>query len=168
MTASTADHAQTTTKRTPRVFSLLVRLLSANWTYGTLTLTLPNGEVHRLEGATPGPAAVMQIIDYRFARRVLANGDIGYAEGYVAGEWDSPHLAVLLEVLASNYDHIRRLFDGNALMLAANWVSHRLNRNSRTGSKKNIHAHYDLGNAFYEAWLDRTMTYSSARLRQPV
>ncbi|MCA3717014.1 MAG: SAM-dependent methyltransferase, partial [Brevundimonas sp.] len=54
MTASTADHAQATTKRTPRVFSLLVRLLSANWTYGTLTLTLPNGEVHRLEGATPG------------------------------------------------------------------------------------------------------------------
>ncbi|MCA3700357.1 MAG: class I SAM-dependent methyltransferase [Brevundimonas sp.] len=167
MTASTADHAQTTTKRTPRVFSLLVRLLSANWTYGTLTLTLPNGEVHRLEGATPGPAAVMQIIDYRFARRVLANGDIGYAEGYVAGEWDSPHLAVLLEVLASNYDHIRRLFDGNALMLAANWISHRLNRNSRTGSKKNIHAHYDLGNAFYEAWLDRTMTYSSARFDSP-
>lgn len=148
---------------TPRVFSMLIRLLSANWTYGRLTLILPNGEMHRLEGDTPGPSATMNIIDYRFARRVLANGDIGYAEGYMAGEWDSPHLAVLLEVLASNYDHIRRLFDGNVVMLAVNWISHKLNRNSRAGSKKNIEAHYDLGNSFYETWLDGTMTYSSAR-----
>lgn len=148
---------------TPRVFGMLIKLLSANWTYGQLTLCLPNGEVHRLEGDTPGPSATMNIIDYRFARRVLANGDIGYAEGYMAGEWDSPHLAVLLEVLASNYDHIRRLFDGNVVMLAVNWISHKLNRNSRSGSKKNIEAHYDLGNSFYETWLDGTMTYSSAR-----
>ncbi len=153
--------------RTPRVFSLLIRLLSSNWTYGRLTLTLPNGEVHRLEGDTPGPSAIMNVLDYRFAARVLANGDIGYAEGYMAGEWDSPHLAVLLETLASNYDHIRRLFDGNVVMLAVNWIGHKLNRNSRSGSRKNITAHYDLGNAFYAAWLDRSMTYSSARFLNP-
>ncbi|WGM31091.1 cyclopropane-fatty-acyl-phospholipid synthase family protein [Brevundimonas sp. NIBR11] len=162
MTVSTADLASSV-ERTPRVFALLVRLLSANWTYGRLTLSLPNGEVHRLEGDIPGPNAVMNVLDYRFAARVLANGDIGYAEGYMAGEWDSPHLAVLLETLASNYDHIRRLFDGNIAMLAINWIGHKLNRNSRRGSKKNITAHYDLGNAFYAAWLDRSMTYSSAR-----
>ncbi|QQQ19982.1 class I SAM-dependent methyltransferase [Brevundimonas vitis] len=152
--------------RTPPVFALLLRLLSDNWTYGRLTLSLPNGEVHTLIGATPGPDAVMNVLDYRFARRVLANGDIGYAEGYMAGEWDSPHLAVLLETLANNYDHIRRLFDGNAIMLAVNWLSHKVKRNSRRGSKKNIHAHYDLGNAFYRAWLDETMTYSSARFER--
>ena len=166
MTALT-DHAEALPARTPRVFALLVRLLSANWTYGRLTLTLPNGEVHRLEGDLPGPNAVMNVLDYRFAGRVLANGDIGYAEGYMAGEWDSPHLAVLLETLASNYDHIRRLFDGNVVMLAVNWAAHKLNRNSRRGSKKNITAHYDLGNAFYAAWLDRSMTYSSARFASP-
>jgi len=152
--------------RTPPVFALLLRLLSDNWTYGRLTLSLPNGEIHTLVGATPGPDAVMNVLDYRFARRVLANGDIGYAEGYMAGEWDSPHLAVLLETLANNYDHIRRLFDGNAVMLAVNWISHKVKRNSRRGSKKNIHAHYDLGNAFYRAWLDGTMTYSSARFER--
>ena len=166
MTALT-DHSEAMPARTPRVFALLVRLLSANWTYGRLTLTLPNGEVHRLEGDLPGPNAVMNVLDYRFAGRVLANGDIGYAEGYMAGEWDSPHLAVLLETLASNYDHIRRLFDGNVVMLAVNWAAHKLNRNSRRGSKKNITAHYDLGNAFYAAWLDRSMTYSSARFASP-
>ncbi len=166
MTVSTAD-LSLAPQRTPRVFALLIRLLSQNWTYGRLTLTLPNGETHRLEGDTPGPSAIMNVLDYRFAGRVLANGDIGYAEGYMAGEWDSPHLAVLLETLASNYDHIRRLFDGNVAMLAVNWVSHKLNRNSRRGSKKNITAHYDLGNAFYAAWLDRSMTYSSAKFLTP-
>ncbi|WP_395945954.1 class I SAM-dependent methyltransferase [Brevundimonas sp.] len=149
--------------RTPRVFALMLRLLAANWTFGRLTVCLPNGETHVLEGKQPGPNGVLQVRDYGFARRVLAAGDIGFAEGYMAGEWDSPHLAALLETLVDNYDHIRRLFDGNWLMMAVNWLGHRSNRNSRTGSKKNIHAHYDLGNAFYETWLDRSMTYSSAR-----
>jgi len=149
--------------RTPRGFSLLLRLLAANWTFGRLTVILPNGEIHQLEGPQPGPAAIFDIKDYRFARRVLASGDIGFAEGYMAGEWESPQLASLLESFAHNYEHIQRLADGNPLMRAVNWLSHRMNRNSRSGSKKNIHAHYDLGNAFYASWLDRTMTYSSAR-----
>lgn len=149
--------------RTPRVFAILLRLLAANWTFGRLTVQLPNGETHVLEGKQPGPSGMMTVRDYRFARRVLAAGDIGFAEGYIAGEWDSPHLSALLETLVDNYDHIRRLFDGNLLMWAVNWLGHRTNRNSKAGSKKNIHAHYDLGNAFYSNWLDGTMTYSSAR-----
>src|SRR5450830_2048511 len=149
--------------RTPRVFAMLLRLLAANWTFGRLTVQLPNGETHVLQGKQPGPSGMMTVRDYRFARRVLAAGDIGFAEGYIAGEWDSPHLAGLLETLVDNYDHNRRLFDGNLIMWVVNWLSHRTNRNSKTGSKKNIHAHYDLGNAFYSQWLDGTMTYSSAR-----
>ncbi|GAA0624388.1 cyclopropane-fatty-acyl-phospholipid synthase family protein [Brevundimonas kwangchunensis] len=149
--------------RTPRAAALLLRLLGSNWTYGKLTVLLPGGAMHCLEGAETGPAAVLDIRDYRFAARVLANGDIGFAEGYMAGEWETPQLATLLEVLAQNYDHIRRLFDGNPVMGVVNWISHRLNRNSRKGSRKNIHAHYDLGNAFYATWLDPSMTYSSAR-----
>jgi cyclopropane-fatty-acyl-phospholipid synthase len=149
--------------RTPRMFAMLLRLLAANWTFGRLMVQLPNGENHVLRGKQPGPSGLMIVKDYRFARRVLAAGDIGFAEGYMAGEWESPHLAALLEALVDNYDHIRRLFDGNWLMMAVNWVAHRSNRNSRTGSKRNIHAHYDLGNAFYSSWLDGTMTYSSAR-----
>ncbi len=85
----------------------------------------------------------------------------------MAGEWDTPDLAILLETLVNNYDHIRRLFDGNPVMNLVNWLGHRLNRNSRRGSRRNIHAHYDLGNAFYGAWLDPSMTYSSARYERP-
>ena len=162
MTSVTAERIETAA-RTPRGFTLLLRLLAANWTFGRLTVLLPNGETHQLDGPQPGPAAIFDIKDYRFARRVLASGDIGFAEGYMAGEWESPQLAALLESFAHNHDNIRRLVDGNPLMRGVNWLSHRMNRNSRSGSKKNIHAHYDLGNAFYAAWLDPTMTYSSAR-----
>lgn len=161
-----AAEIEAVTRRTPRVFAILLRLLAANWTVGRLTVQLPNGAIHRLDGDQPGPHGVLNVKDYRFARRVLAAGDIGFAEAYMAGEWDSPHLAALLEALVDNYDNIRRLFDGNWIMKAVNWIAHRRNRNSRAGSKKNIHAHYDLGNAFYAAWLDRTMTYSSARFGQ--
>ena len=162
MTSVTAERYEAGA-RTPRGFAMLLRLLAANWTFGRLTVHLPNGEVHQLEGSQPGPSAVFDIKDYRFARRVLASGDIGFAEGYMAGQWESPHLAALLESFAHNYDHIRRLVDGHTAMKAVHWLSHRLNRNSRSGSRKNIHAHYDLGNAFYASWLDASMTYSSAR-----
>lgn len=149
------------------LFGLLLRLLSANWTWGRLTLVLPDGSHHRLVGKEEGHAAVMNIRSYNFAARVLRGGDIGFAEAYIAEEWDTPDLAVLLETLVNNYDHIRRLFDGNPLVNAINWLGHRLNRNSRQGSRRNIHAHYDLGNAFYSSWLDRSMTYSSARFERP-
>ena len=135
-------------RRTPGVFALMLRLLASNWTFGRLTVRLPNGETHVVEGRRPGPHGVLIVKDYRFARRVLASGDIGFAEGYMAGEWDTPQLATLLETLVENYDHIRRLFDGNWMMKVVNWIAHRRNRNSRSGSRKNIHAHYDLGNAF--------------------
>ena len=162
MTTVTADRHEVAA-RAPRGFGLLLRLLASNWTFGRLTVLLPNRESHLLEGDQPGPSAVLDIRDYRFARRVLASGDIGFAEGYMAGEWESPHLAALLEAFARNHDHIRRLVSGNSLMKAVHWLSHRMNRNSRSGSRKNIHAHYDLGNAFYALWLDPSMTYSSAR-----
>lgn len=149
------------------MLDLLLRLLSSNWNWGRLTLVLPDGTSRQLTGRSPGHAAVLVIRDPRFAGRVLRSGDIGFAEGYMAGEWDTPDLAVLLETLVNNYDHIRRLFDGNPLMNAVHWLGHRLNRNSRRGARRNIHAHYDLGNAFYSAWLDPSMTYSAARFEQP-
>jgi cyclopropane-fatty-acyl-phospholipid synthase len=166
MTTVTVDR-QLTAARTPRGFGLLLRLLAANWAFGRLTVTLPGGDTHVLQGDDGAQSAILDIRDYRFARRVLASGAIGFAEGYMAGEWETPQLATLLEVLARNQAHVRRLFDGTPVMRAMHWLSHRLNRNSRKGSRRNIHAHYDLGNAFYAAWLDPTMTYSSARFTRP-
>ena len=166
MTTTYCDATNNVRKASP-VMGLLLRLLSANWAWGRLTLVMPDGARHQLTGQTAGHAAVLTIRDPRFAVRVLKNGDIGFAEGYMAGEWDTPDLAVLLETLVNNYDQIRRLFDGNPLMKLVNGIGHRLNRNSRRGSRRNIHAHYDLGNAFYGAWLDPSMTYSSARFEGP-
>ena len=151
----------------PRAVEMLLRKLMANWTWGQLTLDLPDGSRRAANGTRAGHAAEMTVADYRFATRVFTRGDIGFAEGYVAGEWDSPDLAVLLEALADNYDHIRRLHEGDMANWAINWLGHQLNRNNRSGSRRNIHAHYDLGNAFYRAWLDPTMTYSSARFDHP-
>jgi cyclopropane-fatty-acyl-phospholipid synthase len=94
-------------------------------------------------------------------RRVMAAGDIGFAEGYVAGDWDTPDLAVLLEVLGENWDRLNRLTAGSPLVRLSNRVLNLFRRNTREGSRRNIHAHYDLGNAFYAAWLDPGMTYSS-------
>ena len=162
MTSVTAERHEAAT-RTSRGFGLLLRLLASNWTVGRLTVLLPGGEGRVLEGSRPGPSATLDIRDCRFAGRVLASGDIGFAEGYMAGEWETPHLANLIEVLARNGDYIERLLVGNRLMKMVHWLTHRMNRNSRSGSRKNIHAHYDIGNAFYAAWLDPSMTYSSAR-----
>lgn len=166
MSTTFYDSPSDARKITP-VLDLVMRLLSSNWSWGRLTVVLPDGTDRQLCGQTPGHAAVLVVRDARFAARVLRGGDIGFAEGYMAGEWDTPDLAVLLETLVNNYDDIRRLFDGNPLMNVVNWLGHRLNRNSRRGSRRNIHAHYDLGNAFYGAWLDPSMTYSSARFERP-
>lgn len=163
MTSITEDSVPARGQDIPAIFRMFLKLLASNWTWGNLTLQLPNGGVHRISGTVAGHSAVLVIRDYRFITRVLRSGDIGFAEGYMAAEWDSPNLPVLLETLVNNYDHIRRLFDGNGFMKLVNWIGHRINRNSRSGSKRNIHAHYDLGNTFYEAWLDSSMTYSSAR-----
>jgi hypothetical protein len=84
MTSITADLSPDAA-RTPRVFGLMLRLLKANWTFGTLTVRLPNGIAHVLEGPQPGTAVSMDVRDYRFARRVLSNGDIGFAEGFFSG-----------------------------------------------------------------------------------
>lgn len=149
------------------IFDLFLRLLSSNWTWGTLALVLPDGTRRELVGTHPGHSAELIIKDYRFAGRVLRSGDIGFAEGFMAKEWDTPNLTVLLETLANNYDHIRRLFDGSKTVQIINWLGHKANRNSRVGSRRNIHAHYDLGNDFYAFWLDPSMTYSSARFVQP-
>ena len=132
MTAVTQDIAATAA-RTPTGFGILLKVLAANWAIGRLTVRLPNGAVHELKGKRPGPSATLVVKDYSFAKRVLASGDIGFAEGYMADEWDTPHLAGLLEVLVRNYEGIQRLFDGNVIMQALHWARHRLNRNSREG-----------------------------------
>ncbi len=130
--------------------------------HGTLDLTLPNGTTETIRGKQDGPRAALHVNDARIVDRYLKHGSVGFAEGYIAGEWETPQLADLLELLDRNYDAWGEGYFGPAMARAMARVQHWFRRNSKTGSKRNIHAHYDLGNEFFAAWLDPTMTYSSA------
>jgi cyclopropane-fatty-acyl-phospholipid synthase len=107
------------------------------------------------------------IHDFRCMRRVLTAADIGFAEGYMAGEWDTPDLSTLLTSFSANWDRLAKAIRGHPLVRAIHSAGHVFRPNTRQGARRNIHAHYDLGNAFYGQWLDRTMTYSSARYAAP-
>jgi cyclopropane-fatty-acyl-phospholipid synthase len=139
-----------------------VEMLRKCWQFGSLDVVFPNGKHMRLQGADAGPAAVLLVKDFNFIKRVLASGDIGFCDGFKEGEWDTPDLATLLEVLTLNSERLGQMFTGNVFMRAVNKVLHAFNKNTKGGSKRNIFAHYDLGNSFYDQWLDKTMTYSSA------
>ncbi len=154
-------------RRAPGAFRTVVKIASENWQYGRLAFVMPSGRVLQIEGHQSGPDARLIVRDFRFVSRVLAAGDIGFGEGFMAGEWDTPDLSSLLEAFTANIDHLTRLFEGAFFVRAMNFLLHALHRNDRRGSKKNILAHYDLGNAFYSRWLDPSMTYSAARYERP-
>ncbi len=129
---------------------------------GRLKVRLPDGQV-RVFGAADGtPNAEIDVTDWRFFRRVLVDGDIGFAEGYMEGFCDSPDLPSLIRLLLANEAALGKMTKTNVFHGMLLKLLHRRRENTREGSKKNIHAHYDLGNDFYGLWLDPSMTYSSA------
>ena len=128
---------------------------------GRLEIVLPNGARHHVQGAAPGPAAVFILRHPRLARRFVTRGSLGFAEAYLDGDWDSPDLATLLELLDRNEEAFADRWYAKGL---ARWLGrwqHKVRANNRRGSRRNIRAHYDLGNAFYAAWLDPSLTYSA-------
>jgi len=140
-----------------RVLQLLSRLQS-----GFLKLQLPDG-TWREFGA---PASELQVrvnlSDWGVFAAVLKSGDIGFAETYRDGGWTTDDLAGLLRLFLLNRQALDEVIYGNWLGRLVYRIKHLLKRNTRENSRKNIHAHYDLGNAFYRLWLDDSMVYSSA------
>jgi cyclopropane-fatty-acyl-phospholipid synthase len=128
--------------------------------HGTVHLRLPDGTALRCGDGDA--VASVDVKDWRLFARVAKSGDIGLAEGFIEGQFDSADLTALLRLLLANRDVLERVVYGSWWGSLLHRVRHALNRNSRRGSAKNIHAHYDLGNAFYAQWLDPTMSYSSA------
>lgn len=139
-----------------------VMLALLNIKGGAIDVTTPSGETLRFGDDDRAPIALV-VKDYRFANRVLKNGDIGFAEAWMAHEWETSDLSGLLTLLADNVERFKRLLTGSFFGKTVNWIRHLSRDNTREGSRRNIHEHYDLGNRFYEAWLDPSMTYSSAR-----
>jgi len=134
--------------------------------HGSLTLQLPDGSIQRF-GDGQGPSASLSLHNWNVCGAALKSGDIGFAETYIARDWHTPDLTALLRLLITNRRDIEDMVYGSWLGRLAYRARHLLNHNSKTNSRKNIHAHYDLGNAFYELWLDDTMNYSSAWFETP-
>ena len=138
------------------VMRLLLKLV-----HGSLHVQWPDGS-HARFGSGDQPHATLVVHHWRMCEQALKSGDIGFAESFIAGDWSTPHLPDLLRVLVKNRRELDDVVFGTWWGRLAYRVRHLLNRNSKANSRKNIHAHYDLGNAFYELWLDDTMNYSAA------
>ncbi|MGH8457877.1 MAG: class I SAM-dependent methyltransferase, partial [Nevskiales bacterium] len=144
-----------------------VQRVLGRWRYGSLSVILPDGQRLEFAGAEPGPRAEFEIRHYAMLRKCLLRGDIGFAEAYMDGDWDSPHLTLMLDAFLRNESAWDEVGEGGWFARLLTKALHRLRRNSRSGSRRNIAYHYDLGNAFYALWLDETWAYSSAVFAHP-
>jgi cyclopropane-fatty-acyl-phospholipid synthase len=147
--------------RVPRTGRLLLSLL-ARLRHGRLDLVVPGGQVFSFAGELPGPDATIHLGDWQVFDEVRRSGDVGFAEAYLDGRWQTPDLRALLELIAVNRAVLERVLYGKWWGRLFYRLRHLRRANTREGAKKNIHAHYDLGNLFYRSWLDETMTYSAA------
>ena len=157
----TPDNVEAVLPDVPKLVRFAIRFAS-NLRRGTLDMTLPDGRIVRCGGLEPGPAAQMTIYNYNFAWRLARGGDIGIAEAYLRREWDTPDLTQFLYVFCVNHDLIQSMLGDRPVARFAQSVRHWFNRNTKKQARRNIYAHYDIGNSFYSAWLDPSMTYSSA------
>jgi len=133
--------------------------------HGQLTVQLPDGTVQLFGQSQDRNAthhATVTLHNWNVCAATLKSGDIGLAESYIAGDWSTPNLTELLKLFIRNRQQLEDVIYGSWAGRTLYRVKHWLNRNTRSNSQKNIHAHYDLGNAFYQLWLDDTMNYSSA------
>jgi cyclopropane-fatty-acyl-phospholipid synthase len=144
-----------------------LRRLLSRIIVGGLSIVTPEGERLWSGPAAAGPQAAIVMKSWRAMRRLLLDGDIGLAEAYRDGDFTTPDLTALIELGARNDATLRQLVSGTWAARLLNRLRHWRNANSRAGSRRNITAHYDLGNAFYRQWLDAGMTYSSALYEAP-
>ncbi|MBN7807645.1 class I SAM-dependent methyltransferase [Agrobacterium rosae] len=138
-----------------------------NMTQGRLTVIFPGGYEYVVKGSEPGAHGVISLNRGRVVRRLLMGGSLGFAQAYIDGDWDTPDIAALLEVAIANEKNWSSVSEPSKIFSAFAYLRHRLRRNSKSGSRRNISFHYDLGNRFYSTWLDETMTYSSALFQTP-
>ena len=129
---------------------------------GSLSVELPDGSRMEAHGRMPGPAASLHLLRWRPLWRMLVEGDLGLALSWRDGDWTSPDLTTLLELGVLNEAHWHDGIAAAGPMNRLLRLLHTANANTRRGSRRNIAAHYDLGNAFYGHWLDASMLYSSA------
>ncbi|RZI83804.1 MAG: class I SAM-dependent methyltransferase [Rubrivivax sp.] len=146
----------------PAAARMALRLLG-RLQVGSLDLQLPDGSTARFGSlGVQAPRAALRLHNWNVCAAALKSGDIGFAESYIAGDWTTPDLTALLTLLVANRDHIESAVYGHWWGRLLYRLRHLARRNSKANSRKNIQAHYDLGNEFYRLWLDPSMSYSSA------
>lgn len=135
--------------------------------YGSLRLVMPDGKVRVFSGKAPGPQTDLQVHDWSVIAGLAAKGDIAMAADYQSGLWETANLPELLTLALQNEETISPYIFGTTMGRLKAQLAYLLNSNTLKGSRRNIRAHYDLGNAFYKLWLDPSMTYSSALFVTP-
>lgn len=145
-----------------RLLRSAIARMDASFDAGRMDATLPDGNMRTLGGRAPGPQASLIIHRWRALARLLLGGSIGWYEAWVAGEWDSADKPSVFAAFSANAVTLGQAgrARGPLRWLQARW--HERQRNSHAGSRRNIAAHYDLGNDFYREWLDEHLVYSSA------
>ena len=159
--------ALTATRQPGGIQAALLRRVCGALSCGSLAITTPEGVRLEHRAAAPGPEAEITLHRWRTLRRLFFGGDVGFAESYMDADWDTPDLTALIELGAHNSHSLDNLVQGTALMRGVHRLLHLKRANPRRGSRRNIQAHYDLGNEFYARWLDAGMSYSSALYPRP-
>lgn len=135
---------------------------------GVLKVRLPGGGSCELGGRSPGFEVEVDLHSWRALLRLATGGSVGWYQAWEAGEWTSPDPVALFALFMDNAESLGNMGRASGPWRLAARLAHWLRRNTRAGSKRNIHAHYDLGNDFYKQWLDPAMVYSSARFGDDV
>ncbi|MBM09903.1 MAG: SAM-dependent methyltransferase [Magnetovibrio sp.] len=134
---------------------------------GCLMVEFPSGHRKTFEGNTSWPQGFLKLYNFKIISRMFLFGDLGLAEGYIAGDWDTPQLAALLNLGNLNATAMTHALKKTWVARKLDIIRHAKHANTAQGSRRNISAHYDIGNAFYKIWLDKTMSYSSAIFEGP-
>jgi cyclopropane-fatty-acyl-phospholipid synthase len=135
---------------------------------GRLDFVLPDGRRFRIEGGAPGLAAEIAIHNNDLFARLIREGDLGFCDAYLDGWWSTPDLQAFLDLIQRPANNpVGDSYPGLRFLRAYERMRFWLQSNSRRQARRNIEAHYDLGNDFYRLWLDETMTYSSAIFQNP-
>jgi cyclopropane-fatty-acyl-phospholipid synthase len=131
--------------------------------HGGVAVTLPDGTKRRVGFHAKGPRAAVHLSSWMSLVRFATSGSVGWYKAWTLGEWSSPDPVKLFELFSANSTPLGDIGRAKGPFRWVNALAHRLRDNRPRKARKNIAAHYDLGNDFYSAWLDPTMTYSSAR-----
>ena len=153
---------------TAPLFARVLDHLDARLALGGLEATLPDGDKRRIGFRAPGPVAVVRLHSWMALVRLATSGSVGWYKAWAAREWSSPDPVPLFELFMANAVSLGDTARAKGPMRILNALAHRLRDNGLAQARDNIAAHYDLGNDFYAAWLDSTMSYSSARFSRPL